>query len=146
MSGDLIQGRPPPVSMTAEQATKVITAWRSGAKYKEACVAGGLTARQAQALKGDADWMAAYEQARDAFVADGLTKIAQHGDKDWKATAWLLERVKPERFARRDAVDHTLRIEALPWRSVLDGKVLDAKDVQVTALPEPEKGEDDDAK
>ena len=89
--------------------------------------------------------MAAYEQARDAFVADGLTKIAQHGDKDWKATAWLLERVKPERFARRDAVDHTLRIEALPWRSVLDGKVLDAKDVQVTALPDPEKGEDDDA-
>lgn len=121
--------------MTATQATEIISAWTAGSKYAEACMAAGLTKAQAATLKQDPDWLEAYEKARNAFVASGLRSIAEHGKVDWKATAWLLERVKPERFAKRDAVDHTVRVEALPWRSALTGEVIDAKDVRVAALP-----------
>jgi hypothetical protein len=119
-----------PASMKAEVASQIVLAWASGAKYAEACVAAGLTKGEAQALKQDPDWMAAWDRARTAFVTGGLKNIQAHGDKDWKATAWLLERIMPERFGKRDTVDQNLKITVLPFQSMLTGEVIEV-------VPEP---------
>ena len=114
-----------PASMKAEVASQIVLSWASGAKYSEACMAAGLTRGEAQALRGDPDWMAAWERARTAFVTGGLKNIQQHGDKDWKATAWLLERVMPERFGKRDTVEQNVKITVLPFQSMLTGEVIE---------------------
>jgi hypothetical protein len=128
-----------PTSMTADQASQVIAAWASGAKYAEAMIAAGLTKKQAVALKADADWMMAYDNARSAFIANNLKSIQQHGAEDWKASAWLLERIAPERFAKRENVDVNVKVEALPWQSALNGQVIDAKAEVVKTEPLPEE-------
>lgn len=114
-------------------------AWASGARYREACVAGGLTPKEAAALKADPDWMAAYENARNAFVSQSLMSIKGHGEKDWKATAWLLERILPERFGKRDTVDQNVKVTVLPFQSMITGEVIEAEVVKVPTEPkEPE--------
>lgn len=44
-----------------------------------------------------------YEQACDASEAHMLKRIHKAGERDWKATAWVMERRWPERWARTQA-------------------------------------------
>jgi hypothetical protein len=133
-----------PGNLSAEQAAKITLAWASGAKYADACQSAGLTKDQARSLKRDKDWMAAYKQARADFVTRSLQSIESHGQRDWKATAWLLERIVPEQFARRDTVHHEVKMAALPWRSLLSNEVIDVRDAKIVDTPKEKK--DDDAK
>jgi hypothetical protein len=119
-----------PKSMTAAKAAEIISGWCQGKKYEEACVQAGLTPAEARLLKKDGDWMQAWEQARAAFVAGSLDSIRSHGEKDWKASAWLLERIMPERFGKRDVLDVNVKIGPLPWTSIVSGEVI-AADAEV---------------
>lgn len=116
-----------PEYMSADQATKIALAWASGSKYLDACQAAGLTKRQARELKQDPDWQAAYDRAKADFVARSLQRIDGHGERDWKATAWLLERIIPGRFGKRDTVQHEVKMKPLPWRSLLTDQVIEVQ-------------------
>jgi hypothetical protein len=130
-----------PGALTAEQAAKITLAWASGAKYADACKAAGLTPDQTRSLRNDKDWMAAYEQARADFVSRSLQNIDSHGQRDWKATAWLLERIMPEKFGKRDTVQHEVKMKPLPWRSILNDQVIEIKDAVVSTPSEEPKGD-----
>lgn len=43
----------------------------------------------------------AYERARSEALADLLDSVHTAGGRSWRAAAWLLERLRPEEFARR---------------------------------------------
>lgn len=131
-----------PGNISAEQAAKITLAWANGAKYGDACQSAGLTKDQARSLKRDKDWMAAYKQARADFVTRSLQSIESHGQRDWKATAWLLERIIPEQFARRDTLRHEVKSAALPWRSLLSNEVIEIKDAKISDAKEEEKDDD----
>lgn len=139
-----------PQWLSAEQATQIALAWAAGAKYADACQSVGLTKAQARQLKEDADWMAAYDRARAEFVTRSLQNIDAHGQRDWKATAWLLERILPERFGKRDTVQHEVRAQPLPWRSLLNNQVIEVKAEVVTGPdlvssgPPPNQGSPND--
>lgn len=47
-----------------------------------------------------AEFVHDYEQACDASEAHMLKRIHKAGEKDWKATAWVMERRWPERWAK----------------------------------------------
>lgn len=106
----------------------MLAGWAAGAKFREACIAAGLTDGQARALREDPDWQEAFGQAHSAFVTGALVSIKDAGKDDWKATAWMLERIKPERFGRRDSVQVDHRVTVLPWQSVVTGEVLEVRD------------------
>lgn len=129
-----------PSFMSAEQATKIALAWASGAKYADACQSAGLTKAQARSLRSDPDWQAAYDRARAEFVTRSLQSIDAHGEKDWKATAWLLERILPERFGKRDTVQHEVRAKPLPWRSLLGDQVIEVP-AEVSTPPAADNAE-----
>lgn len=131
-----------PSFMSAEQATKIALAWASGARYADACQSAGLTKAQARSLRSDPDWQAAYERARAEFVTRSLQSIDAHGERDWKATAWLLERILPERFGKRDTVQHEVRAKPLPWRSLLGDQVIEVQAEVSPAPPAPATGPD----
>lgn len=126
-----------PGGITADQAAQIMLAWANGTKYNEACQAAGLSRDQARSLRSDADWMAAYNRAKADFVARSLQNINTHGQNDWKATAWLLERIMPEQFGKRDTVQHEVRMKPLPWRSLLNNQIIEVKDAVVKTEEEP---------
>ncbi len=49
----------------------------------------------------DEDFALRLQRAESDFEVIHLSNIRQAGKKSWNASAWLLERVYPERFARR---------------------------------------------
>jgi len=40
------------------------------------------------------------QRSRDACEADLVSRVAREAKEDWRAAAWLLERLYPDRFAR----------------------------------------------
>lgn len=130
-----------PGNLSAEKSAKIMLAWASGAKYADACRAAGLTNDQIRSLRRDQDWMAAYEQARADFIARSLQSIDAHGQQDWKATAWLLERIMPEKFSKRDTIQHEVRMKPLPWRSILNEQIIEVKDAVISADEVEPKGD-----
>lgn len=132
-----------PGAINADQAAKIMLAWASGSKYFDACQSAGLTRKQARSLKDDVDWMAAYDRARAEFVSRSLQRIDNHGEKDWKATAWLLERLLPEKFGKRDTVQHEVKMKPLPWRSLLNNEIIEVKDAVVETAKSEVKSDDE---
>ncbi len=116
-----------PKAMTATQAGQIISGWASGQKYEEACIQAGLTPAEARALKKDGDWLNAYNEARAMFVAGSLENIRKHSEGDWKASAWLLERLMPDRFGRRDVLDVNVKSAPMPWKAIVSGEVIEVK-------------------
>lgn len=77
-----------------------------------------------------------------------VTRAAREDVRQWGAAAWLLERRFPERWGRRDQVEHTGRgggpievrvVYEESWRPEGDGEVLETRPVRVI---EPSNGGD----
>jgi hypothetical protein len=85
-----------------------------------------------EGLKRYVDFFTAYEKADAEGEAKMLGRIDRAGAKHWQATAWRLERRKPERYARPSRVEHTGK----------DGGPIDTRGFVVT--PETLKNLDDD--
>lgn len=47
----------------------------------------------------------AFQLARARNIDARLKSITEQGDKDWKAHAWYLERVYPNKFGRKERID-----------------------------------------
>ena len=48
----------------------------------------------------------AVKNAQGKWEAWHLANIRQQADRDWRASGWSLERIKPERYAKRDSLQH----------------------------------------
>lgn len=77
---------------------------KNGLLIKQACCAAGVGERTFRTWrKQDRPLSAALKKAGAEFERVHVGNIARHSMGDWKASAWLLERKFPERYARRDA-------------------------------------------
>lgn len=77
---------------------------RNGLLIKQACHAAGVGERTFRTWrKQDRPLSAALKKAGAEFERAHVQNIVNHGVKDWKASAWILERKFPERYARRVA-------------------------------------------
>lgn len=96
---------------------------RSGIPIETACVATGVDTSTYYRWreKGEDRWIdgklvratPAYRAFRDAAMraraeaaSIHVAHIANAAPKDWKASAWFLERSQPELFGRRDTIHH----------------------------------------
>lgn len=82
---------------------------REGARIlKEEADGRLLDARDSQL----ADFYLGCRQAEAEMEHDALGEIRRHGEREWTAHAWRLERRWPERYGRRDRVshDHSLHV------------------------------------
>jgi hypothetical protein len=75
-----------------------------GATMTEAAVALGVSLRTVQReARRDQQFDQALRDAHHAPSADPLTLMKSHARRHWRATAWLLERERPEQYGRRPA-------------------------------------------
>jgi hypothetical protein len=123
-----------PTKLTAPVQETICGALRRGCYYETASALAGISVRTlrnwlragARAIDDEAhgrvldpqerllaDFVVACQQAEAAMENDALGEICRHGEKEWTAHAWRLERRWPDRYGRRDRVnhDHELRIK-----------------------------------
>ena len=93
----------------------LLRAFGSGLNQRDSCAAAGISPDTFQrwmqlAVADPTSAYAAFAVALKGARAQGklrrLEKIEKHGDKEWTALAWGLERTDPEQFAlRKDSSD-----------------------------------------
>lgn len=122
----------PPVG----QVAALLEAVRAGARYKDAAIAAGLVWEDARDLWADPEWRGAVLKMRHSFETESLVAISEAGKSDWKAKAWLLERLKKDRYSAQSKQEVEVTVRAIPFRSVVSGQVFDAEAEEVPkALP-----------
>lgn len=107
---------------SAELVAAVARGIEEGATYEIAAAVLGVTARTLRNWRKYADegderyWelFEAIEKAEAVAQRDYLVQMRAHGEKDWRALAWLLERKWPERWGPKRiamADEYTVTIE-----------------------------------
>lgn len=94
-----------PSKKSAERMAKIIDAVRKGGSKLSAASAGGISPGTLRTwLKEDEDFAEQFEIAQGEFEQEQLQNIRTAGKevKHWTASAWLLERIFPERYALQD--------------------------------------------
>lgn len=105
------------------QTADWILAIRAGARYLDAAKAAGVPVEQAKEMWADPEWRAKTIQAKASFETDALVTISKAGESDWKAKAWLLERLKKDRYSEKKTEEINVNVQALPFKSVVTGEV-----------------------
>jgi hypothetical protein len=95
-----------PTKLTPEVRERILSILSVGGTWKMAAAAGGISddtlKRHRDANEGFA---AACARARDSGAAALVEKIRNAAEGgDWRASAWLLERISPEVYGRRVVV------------------------------------------
>lgn len=102
------RGRRP--KLNRDLQARFLSLVRAGVPTEVACEGAGIASRTIriwqERAKDEADpqharhatFAAELEKAKAEAQASTLVDIRRHGKKDWKALAWLLERVYPERY------------------------------------------------
>lgn len=98
------KGKPgPPTRLTPETQQRICGFVQAGAPLPYACVAAGIPWRTCKqwlqrGRRGEQPYAAfvdAWHAAKATWVAASVMRVTAAGAKDWKATAWLLERRVP---------------------------------------------------
>ena len=125
-----------PKKPTPGETATVLEAIRAGSPYRQAVLAAGFSWEVGRDLWADPEWRAAVTKMRSAFETESLQAIADAGKEDWKAKAWLLERIKKDRYGQKVQQEVNVNVKGIPFRSVVDGRVFDAEIEATKALPE----------
>lgn len=93
---------------TPEVLEAIINAVRNGAYAKHAAQAVNIDESTLYDWRNaDPDFDQAVKAAAAARTNEGIRAIADHGERNWQAWAWLLERTQPEDFRQRTATEVT---------------------------------------
>lgn len=83
---------------------------RSGLFVEQACLAAGVGVTTFRTWRReDQSLSAALKKAEAEFERTHIQNITTHAAKDWKASAWMLERKYPQRYAKREAPEVKVR-------------------------------------
>lgn len=112
---------------TPEVKAAIVESVRNGAYAKHAALAAGVSERALyQWQESDEQFAAAITQAAADRTNSAIQRIRDHGERDWRAEAWLLERTQPENFREQKAVEHggSLSLESV----LFDGGLAEASE------------------
>jgi hypothetical protein len=101
-------------SLTIDIQTRICQLVNGGSPIPQACKAAGVSwntakvwlAKGREGKRPYVDFYNAVEQAQAAWVCASTLRVTKAGAKDWKASAWLLER-RVESFRPPAKVEHT---------------------------------------
>lgn len=116
MSGST-PGRKP--RLTREFEERIISLLTAGVPKEVACAGVGIDSRTLRiwhdrARAGEKKYVDFWEHIEEAIAkaqASMLVKIRKHGDRDWKALAWFMERVWSERYGYKSQVKVSVEAE-----------------------------------
>jgi hypothetical protein len=84
----------------------VLNYMRDGMTLRDSCALGGVSKRTFHVwVKEDPALYAQLQKARLECKVVHVRNIRNHAQEDWKASAWLLERMFPKEFSRRTVIE-----------------------------------------
>jgi hypothetical protein len=131
--------------LTTEQRERFIALIRVGISKSAACDEVGvfsvdtLTAWEKKAKDGDeryVDFIRDVKQAHARSKIELQTTVKKAGAADWRAAAWLLERLHPKEFAQLQKQEHS-GPEGAPLAVGGPVMILPAKEVEEFVAPPP---------
>lgn len=133
---------PHPTKKTTEIMDAIVASVRNGAFATHAAGACGIGRRTLYDwLSQDEEFALRVNEARDAATNESVRILRAHGDKDWRAHAWFLERTRPAEFREQKdlAVTGELTLEQVLFDDPADSveEIEDAD--ELPALPSPHR-------
>ncbi len=106
-------------ALTPDVEAMILNAIRCGSSYRSACVAAGVGERSFHRWKskGQEDgapkeyrhfWQALTRAEHEGQIAR-LAVIQKASRTDWRAAAWLAERMDPERLSLKFRIEHSIK-------------------------------------
>ncbi len=89
----------------------------------------------------EADFVAALAKAEAECEAEDIRRIRAHGQKNWRATAWRLERLYPKRYGQHKTVDGKIEHSLTPmvdWDRLSPSEARTLVELLQKASPDPE--------
>lgn len=122
----------------------IVESVRNGAFQTHAAGAVGIGRRTLHDwLRDDEEFALRVAQARDEATNRSVRILLEHGDKDWRAHAWYLERTRPAEF--REQKDLQLTGELTLEQVLFDNPADSVEEIDVEELPQlPSPSEEDD--
>lgn len=91
---------------TKELIADAVAYKKSGMSNKDMCACLGISEAafyrwlQHPKSRNQVELIESLKKAEGEFYAALRSKVIKAGDRDWKAAAWMLERTRPEEYAR----------------------------------------------
>jgi hypothetical protein len=112
------RGKP---NMSPEQLQMILQLTALGVPQKTAAANVGVTPGAISNRKDrDPAFSVAFEQARAKYTVGVVGNMRRWGQKDWRAEAWLAERLLPEIFARPE-VRAQLQMVSVDQKALVEG-------------------------
>jgi|DEB0MinimDraft_4_1074332.scaffolds.fasta_scaffold01490_6 transposase len=101
--------------LTPERQERIVNAIKAGNYSFVAAQLGGIGERtfyswMERGEKGEepyAQFMQAVKEAETHAEARNIALVQRHAQSSWQAAAWYLERKAPDRWGRRERIEHT---------------------------------------
>lgn len=103
----------PATTMTEEACALIVRAVGLGLSLRSAADVAGLNyGTVTNHRRRNEAFATAIKQARGAGKQSLVAKIHAHSERQWQAAAWLLERIWPAEFSKREHVEVSTKGEA----------------------------------
>ena len=101
---------------------EIIKNINAGATNKDAAIMSGIAESTFyEWIESKPEFSESIKKAQAQRKAYIVAKILLHGEQQWQALAWYLERVYPSEFARKDRIEHSGRIDSNTQQHLPEG-------------------------
>ena len=118
-----------PSKLTADTEARILSMVRSGSSNRTACMAAGICERTFYMWKTKGEspdeppeyshFLQELTRAEQEGHAARLALIQKAARTDWRAAAWMQERLDPERWSLKHQVEHSGQVGAMTFGAVL---------------------------
>lgn len=78
-------------------------------------------------------------ETRETIKTNAINSIISKFDTDYRAACWMLERMFPEEYGKKETIDNNMKIEQVKIKYVLPENTENQQDVPVISLVEPKQ-------
>jgi len=90
-----------------------------GLKISEACLLAQVTKTELAEMRSDVDFEDFVQRSQAILEAEHLDNISSSGAIDWKASAWVLERLYPDKYGKRDKIEHVYEVKIATFQNIV---------------------------
>lgn len=90
-----------------------------GLKVNEAALLANVSRTELATMRSDVDFEELVQACQAKLEQEHLENISDAGEIDWKASAWFLERLFPEKYGKKDTIEHKYEIKMVTFQNVV---------------------------
>jgi hypothetical protein len=103
-----------------KKKTKMARYLTKGLKLNEACILANVSKIELAEMRSDVDFEDFVQRSQVLLEVEQLENISEAGSMGtWQASAWILERLYPEKYGKKDTIEHKYEIKLVTFQNVV---------------------------